>query len=124
ALVELMGLEGSEANRMRAKALWRNGEYDRAGEYLLAEDEANAAARGFWHSENLDALEAMETEAAQFGAVASATTQIGETAQDPEGLPPLAHARALVESSEGTRGGISDLLNQVGTGLAASEELQ
>lgn len=124
ALVELMGLEGSEANRMRAEALWRNGEYGRAGEYLLAEDEANAAARGFWHSEDLGAIEAMEVEDAQFGAVASVTTQIGETASDPEGLPPLAYARALVESSEGTRGGISDLLNQVGTGLGNSEENQ
>ncbi|WP_205877302.1 hypothetical protein [Leisingera sp. NJS204] len=118
ALVELMGLESSEANKMRAAALWRNGEYDRAGEYLLAEDEANAAARGFWHSENLGAIEAMETgDDAQFGAVASVTTQIGETAQDPEGLSPLAHARALVESSAGTRGGIADLLNKVGTDL-------
>ncbi|WP_323782448.1 hypothetical protein [Leisingera sp.] len=119
ALVELMGLDGSEANRMRAKALWRNGEYGRAGEYLLAEDEADAAARGFWHSENLGAIEAMEAgDDAQFGAVASVTTQIGETAQDPEGLSPLAHARALVESSAGTRGGIADLLTKVGTDLA------
>lgn len=118
ALVELMGLEGSTANRLRADALWRNGEYDRAGEYLLAEDEKNAAARGFWHSENLGAIEAMEAgREAQFGSVATVTTQIGETSQDPAGLTPLAHARALVESSAGTRGGIADLLNQVGTSL-------
>ncbi|WP_019295227.1 MULTISPECIES: hypothetical protein [unclassified Leisingera] len=118
ALVELMGLEGSAANHMRAQALWRNGEYGRAGEYLLAEEEADAAARGFWHSENLSAIETIEEESAvPFGAVASVTTQIGETAQDPVGLTPLAHARALVESSEGTRGGIADLLDQVGTGL-------
>lgn len=125
ALAELMGLEGSEANRMRAEALWRNGEYDQAGEYLLAENEANEAARGFWHSENLDAIEAMETEdSAQFETVASVTTQIGETAQNPEGLTPLAHARALVASSKGTRGGIADLLTQVGTGLGNSAENQ
>ncbi|WP_264211880.1 hypothetical protein [Leisingera thetidis] len=125
ALVELMGLESSEANRMRAEALWRNGEYGRAGEYLLAEEETNAAARGFWHSEDLGAIEAMAAgNDAQFGAVASATTQISETAQDPEGLTPLAHARALVESSQGTRGGISDLLNKVGTNLGGSVEDQ
>lgn len=117
ALVELMGLDGSEANRMRAQALWRNGEYGRAGEYLLAEEEADAAARGFWHSENLGAIEAIGTGAAEsFGPVASVTSHIGETAQDPVGLAPLAHARALVESSEGTRGGITDLLSQIGTG--------
>ncbi|MDC0660135.1 hypothetical protein N6L27_19205 [Leisingera sp. SS27] len=119
ALVELMGLDGAEANRMRAEALWRNGEYGRAGEYLLAEDEADAAARGFWHSENLGAAEAIGTDAAEsFGPVASVTSQIGDRAQDPVGLAPLAHARALVESSEGTRGGIADLLSQIGTGHA------
>lgn len=125
ALVELMGLEGSAANRMRAQALWRNGEYSRAGEYLLAEDETGAAARGFWHSEDLEAIDAIEDRSeVPFGTVASVTTQIGETAQDPEGLAPLAHARALVESSEGTRGGIVDLLNQIGGGLDQPEEDQ
>lgn len=114
ALVELMGLEGPAANRLRAEALWRNGEFGRAGEYLLAEEDTNAAARGFWHSENLDAIEAMGAGGeAQFEAVADVTTQIGATVRDPEGLSPLAHARALVESSEGTRGGIADLLRQV-----------
>ncbi|MBY6140101.1 hypothetical protein KUV26_11685 [Leisingera daeponensis] len=125
ALVELMGLEGSDANRMRAEALWRNGEYGRAGEYLLAEEETDAAARGFWHSENLGAIEAMGTDASMpFGTVASVTTQISDTAQDPEGLAPLAHARALVESSEGTRGGIADLLNQISSGVKNPEEGQ
>lgn len=125
ALVELMGLEGSDANRMRAEALWRNGEFGRAGEYLLAEEETDAAARGFWHSENLEAIDAIRTDAiVPFGNVASVTTQIGETAQDPEGLAPLAHARALVESSEGTRGGIADLLNQISAGMKEPEEGQ
>ena len=123
ALVELMGLDGSRANRLRAEALWRNGEYGRAGEYLLAEDEKDAAARGFWHSEDLGAIEDIEPEeGAQFGTVASVTTKIGETVKDPDSLPPLAYARALVESSEGTRGGIADLLNQIGTAQDAPEE--
>lgn len=122
ALVELMGLEGSEANQLRAKALWQNGEFGRAGEYLLAEQQIDEAARGFWHSENLAAIKAMETASdAPFGAVASTTTQIGETVQDPQGLTPLAHARALVESSEGTRGGIEDLLSRVGKELKEVE---
>ena len=114
ALVELMGLEGSRANRMRAEALWRNGEFSRSGEYMLAEDDMNAAARGFWHSENLDAIETrVPVEDAPFGQVATVTSQMSETSKDPEGLSPLAHARALVESSIGTRGNIEDLLNRV-----------
>ncbi|MCD9147111.1 hypothetical protein [Pseudophaeobacter flagellatus] len=114
ALVELMGLDGSAANRMRAEALWRNGEYARSGEYMLAEEEVNAAARGFWHSENSEGLEALTAdENAPFGQVATVTTQISEISQDPEGLSPLAHARALVDSSVGTRDNILDLLNRV-----------
>ncbi|MFW8633957.1 hypothetical protein [Cribrihabitans pelagius] len=125
ALVELMGLDGSEANRLRAEALWRNGEYGRAGEYLLAEEQPDAAARGFWHSQDLDSIGAIEPAAElPFGQVATVTTQIGETAEDPEGLTPLAHARALVESSEGTRGGIEDLLNKVGKSLKPETETQ
>ncbi|MFW8593765.1 hypothetical protein [Cribrihabitans neustonicus] len=125
ALVELMGLDGSEANRLRAEALWRNGEYGRAGEYLLAEQQPDAAARGFWHSQDLDAIGTIEPAAElPFGQVASVTSRIGETAEDPEGLTPLAHARALVESSEGTRGSIEDLLNKVGKSLKPETETQ
>ena len=114
ALVELMGLEGSEANRMRADALWRNGEYARSGEYMLEEEDVNAAARGFWHSQDMEAIETIApAEDAPFGQVANVTSQISETSQDPEGLTPLAHARALVESSVGTRDNILDLLNRV-----------
>jgi hypothetical protein len=114
ALVELMGLEGSRANRMRAEALWRNGEFSRSGEYMLVEEDMNAAARGFWHSENLDAIETrVPAEDAPFGQVATVTSEIAKTSKDPEGLSPLAHARALVESSIGTRGNIEDLLNRV-----------
>ena len=122
ALVELMGLEGSEANRMRAEALWRNGEYARSGEYMLEED-VNAAARGFWHSQDMEAIETMTpTKEAPFGQVATVTSEIAKTSQDPEGLTPLAHARALVESSIGTRDNIADLLNRVDTANGAKPE--
>ena len=123
ALVELMGLDGSDANRMRAEALWRNGEYARSGEYMLEEEDMNAAARGFWHSEDLEAIETITpAEDAPFGQVANVTSQISETSQDPEGLTPLAHARALVESSIGTRDNILDLLNRVDTANTPAEE--
>ncbi|WP_198136568.1 hypothetical protein [Roseobacter sp. SK209-2-6] len=119
ALVELMGLEGSKANKLRAEALWRNGEYSRASEYMLAEQDRNAAARGFWHSEDRDAMETIIStrgdEQLPFETVAGVTSEIEETSADPEGLEPLAHARALVESSIGTRDSIMDLLNRVGT---------
>jgi hypothetical protein len=122
ALVELMGLESTEANRLRAEALWRNGEYGRSGEYMQVAEDKNAAARGFWHSENLEAIQSLEAdEGTPFRQVADMTTEIGETAKDPEGLTPLAHARALVESSQGTRGGIEDLLKQLKAARAETE---
>ncbi|WP_177627841.1 hypothetical protein [Parasedimentitalea marina] len=111
ALVELMGLDGPEANKLRAQALWRNGEFGRAGEYFLAEEEVDAAARGFWHSEDLEAI--TSDEGGQFSQVAEVTAQLDEQAQEPEDMPPLAHARALVESSVGTRNRIEALLQGV-----------
>ncbi len=113
ALVELMGLEGEQADRMRAQALWRNKEYERASEYMLSAQNLNEAARGFWHSEDLEAAEGLDTEAAPFRAVADLTNQIDSAVQQPEGLPPLAEARALLESSAGARSSIEELLRQV-----------
>ena len=111
ALVELMGLDGPAANKLRAQALWQNGEFGRAGEYLLAEQEVDAAARGFWHSENLEAITPGDD--GQFSQVADVTAQLDAQVQGPEDMSPLAHARALVESSVGTRTQIEALLQGV-----------
>lgn len=108
-----MGLEGQQADRMRAQALWLNKEYERASEYMLSAQEPNEAARGFWHSEDLQAAESLDAQEAPFRAVADLTTQIGTAVQEPTGLPPLAEARALVESSIGARNSIEELLRQV-----------
>lgn len=113
ALVELMGLEGKQADRMRAEALWLNQEYERASEYLLQSEDPNGAARGYWHSADLESAEAIDRDAAPFGEVAELTTDIDAAAQAPEGLPPLAEARALVESSMSARSDIEKLLGQL-----------
>ncbi|NIZ15688.1 hypothetical protein, partial [Phaeobacter sp. HF9A] len=113
ALVELMGLEGRQADRMRAEALWRNKEYERASEYMMSAQDLNEAARGFWHSEDLDAAETLDEAAAPFRAVAELTSDIDAAVQEPQDLPPLAEARALVESSIGARSSIEELLRQV-----------
>lgn len=113
ALVELMGLESKQADAMRAQALWQNEEYQRASEYLLQSDDPNGAARGYWYSSDFDAAESLDRETAPFGAVAELTTDIDTSAQRPEGLPPLAEARALVESSMNARSEIEALLRQV-----------
>ena len=113
ALVELMGLEGQQADRMRAEALWRNKEYERASEYMMSAQDLDGAARGFWLSEDLEAVEAISEDAAPFRSVAEVTKQIDSAVREPEGLPPLAEARALVESSVGARSSIEELLRKV-----------
>ena len=113
ALVELMGLEGKQADRMRAQALWLNQEYERAGEYLLESEDQNGAARGFWYSADFETAEQLDREAAPFGEVAELTIGIDKAAQAPEGLTPLAEARALVDSSMSARTDIERLLGQV-----------
>lgn len=111
ALIELMGMEGSEANKLRAKAHWMTGEYNEAGEYLMEENQTEEAARGFWLSEQLEP--ARSTGQTAFAEVAEVTSAIGENAKDPVDMTPLAHARALMESSIGTRDEITALLDRV-----------
>ena len=113
ALVELMGLKGKQADRLRAQALWLNEEYERAAEYLLESEDQNGAARGFWYSADLEAAEKLDRDAAPFGEVAELTIGIDEAAQAPEGLTPLAEARSLVDSSMSARTDIERLLGQV-----------
>jgi hypothetical protein len=113
ALVELMGLKGKQADRLRAQALWLNEEYERAAEYLLESEDQNGAARGFWYSADLEAAEKLDRDAAPFGEVAELTIGIDEAAQAPEGLTPLAEARSLVDSSISARTDIERLLGQV-----------
>jgi hypothetical protein len=111
ALIELMGMEGSEANKLRARAHWMTGQYREAGEYLMEENEADEAARGFWLSEDLEtAASSGET---AFAEVAEVTSAIEEKAETPSDMTPLAQARALVESSVGTRDEIAALLSRV-----------
>lgn len=111
ALIELMGMEGSEANKLRAEAHWMTGQYREAGEYLMEEDETEQAARGFWHSEDLETAAASgET---SFAEVAEVTSALEQKAEEPGEMTPLARAKALVESSIGTRDEIAALLERV-----------
>ncbi len=110
AIAELENLEGSKANRLRAQAYLLSKDYNQASEYFMAEQETQEATRGYWLSENYQAISGVEE---GYGAVASVTTEIDEIAQDPVGMPPLAEARALVETSVGTRNRIEELLRQV-----------
>ncbi|MQQ08325.1 hypothetical protein GFB49_07675 [Epibacterium sp. SM1979] len=116
AIAELEGLQSSEANRLRARAYWQDGDYNSASQVLLKEEDTEEAARGFWLSENYQAISGIDgASEARFGAVANVSTEIDRVAQDPEGMPPLAEARALMETSAGTRTRIEELLSRVGT---------
>ncbi|MCA0870523.1 hypothetical protein LCL97_06790 [Seohaeicola saemankumensis] len=115
ALVELLGLDSPQANRLRASAMWMNGDFAAAGDLLLATNDTQAAARSFWMSQDFASIPGQDSAGY---AIAAERAQVlagagAEVAQN----PPLAQARALVEDSEGTRNRVAALLE----GLASNE---
>ena len=119
ALVELLGVEGPEADRLRARAMWANGDYEAAGALLLAAEDTPGAARSFWLADALDAVPA-EAESGPYGATAEITRALN--AEPQADLPPLAQARALVDDAAATRDRIAAMLAQLGDGRADTEE--
>ncbi len=113
ALIEIMPVTGPNADRLRSKALWMNHEFDRASEYLLAAEDLDEAARGFWHSQDLESAEALKRSQAPFSEIAEITGEIGTAVEISKDLPPLAEARALIESSTTARSDIQKLLDRV-----------
>ena len=111
ALVELLGLRGPDADRLRAEAMWQNGDFRQAGNMLLAARDLDGATRGFWLS---DAWEEMPAEAdSRYRQVADVTAELSRPETGIASMTPLAQARALIERSSVARGGISELLEYV-----------
>ncbi len=111
AMVDLFGLEGREASRLRAAAMWQNGDYREAGHMLLAANDPDAAVRGFWLSEEWGAIPDGGDQG--YRMIAGISQQLTEVDDDGDLLPPLAMARALVDSSLGTRRDIAEILQKI-----------
>jgi hypothetical protein len=110
ALVELAGLTGRQATSLRAAAALDNGDYGQAGQILTTVGDFDGAARGFWLAEEWEA--APEQTNTRYGQVVSGSLRLRQTdATAP--LTPLAQARALMQSSVGTREEVAALLQNV-----------
>ena len=117
ALVELLGLTGPDADRLRAEAMVRTGDLGQAAQAFLGAGAPEDAARGLW----LSGAETLEPglETTRYGQVADiaarlAVPPVATAAVDPDGdIPPsapLREARDLIARSSETRGEILQLL--------------
>lgn len=111
ALVELMGVTGTEASRLRAAAMWLEGDFRQAGEMLIVAEDFDEAARGFWLAEEWEAVP--EQADAHYSQVVAKSVQLRDSGSEVAPLTPLAEARALMENSSTVRGEIADLLQTV-----------
>ena len=111
ALVELLGLSGPDADRLRAEAMWQNGDFRQAGNMLLAAQDPDGATRGFWLSEAWEEMPAAVD--SRYRQVADVTAELSRPETGIDSLTPLAQARALIERSSVARVGISELLQYV-----------
>ena len=111
AMVELLGLNGPEAARLRASAMMKNGDYQQAGQMLMAAEDFDAATRGFWLAEDWPAVP--DTEGDGYGQVVDTTVKLKHSDTQTENLPPLAQARDLMRNSSSVRADIANLLQFV-----------
>ncbi|MFT7593160.1 MAG: hypothetical protein ACI8R4_000473 [Paracoccaceae bacterium] len=111
AIVELLGLNGPEAARLRASAMMQNGDYQLAGQMLVAAEDFDAATRGFWLAEDWEAVP--EHQGKGYGQVVETTLKLKLTDGTTADLPPLAQARDLMQNSYSVRADIANLLQFV-----------
>lgn len=119
ALVELLGLTGLEPARLRAAALWQIGEYQKAGQMLIAAEDFDGAARGFWMAENWDAVP--QRADAHYAQVVAGSVQLRAVNADTTPITPLAEARVLMQNSSEARGKIAALLKSVTVAPGSSQ---
>lgn len=117
ALVELLGVSGSQAAQLRAQAMWHNRDYQMAAQVLLESESIEEATRGFWHGDSWE--EIPEGIGSVYAEVAELSEQIRREPIDTDTMPPLAGARALLADSETVRGKIQTLFGYARTASGA-----
>lgn len=108
AMVELLGLSGPKAAKLRAQAMWQEGEYQQAGQMLAAVGEYDEAARGFWMAETWG--EVPEQAVDRYAQIVAGSVDLRDSGAETTPLTPLAEARALMQGSSVARSGIAELL--------------
>lgn len=114
ALVELLGVGGESATRLRAQALVRTGNLAAAAEALSSTSDHEAAARASWLAGTAAepaGADAGRAASGRYARIADLSARL-ETAEVEVGeQPTLAAARALIEASEKTRNDTVELLS-------------
>lgn len=107
AVAVLIGIEGAEADRLRAEAALKSGATSEAAAFFAKADDAEAATRTAWLAEDWASLTPEETPV--FGPMATLATTATEVALEAEGM--LSRTSAAVEESASARETIRALLN-------------
>ncbi len=118
AMVELAGLTGDAAQRLRARAMLAAGEYSGSADAFLEVSAPEMAARAYWLSGDLS--DAASRGAGKFRSAAEIALGLEkpDVPGDPAGQ--LAEARVLLSQSEQARAGISSLLDAIPSESPAS----
>jgi hypothetical protein len=109
AMVELLGLDGAEPARMRARAMAQTGDFAAFADYMQRAGDSDAAARGFWLA---GATESTPDGDGRYERIAGLSERIAAGNPDEAALPPLAQARALLDNSRALRDDIGALLDR------------
>ncbi len=114
AMVALLGVEGAQADDLRAKALIQLERHEQAAEYLIALDATDEAARSLWIADAEHSSLALN--GSQYSDIAMATEALLSPSPPQEGSAMLARARRLAEGSEVVRRDIVNLLEGLEVG--------
>jgi hypothetical protein len=107
AEVELIGLDGPEADALRAQALELAGEHRAASEYFLASDQPDKAQNAAWLAEDWEQVSTSDDPLLQNVA---RMMQGNENGSDPKVTGVLAQSRRLLENSAKARVTLGNLL--------------
>jgi len=111
AMVELLGLDGPGAARLRAAAMLQHGDYHLAGQMLATAGDYDGAARGFWLAEEWETIP--KQTGVHYTQVVDRSRQLRADDGISTQLAPLAEARALVQSGSSARAQVMQLLQTV-----------
>lgn len=109
AMVELLGIDGAEPARMRARAMAQTGDFAAFADYMRQAGDTDAAARGFWLA---GATENIPDGDGRYQRIAGLSGRITAGYPAETTLPPLAQARALLDNSRTLRDDIGALLER------------
>lgn len=107
AVAVLIGIDGPEADRLRAEAALMSGSAGEAAALFAQADSPEAATRTAWLADDWAALTPEETPV--FGQIASLSQRETDVTLDAEGM--LTRTSAAVEESSSAREAINNLLN-------------